>query len=246
MKNYSVFLLAVLCFAAFPYDISAQDFERIDPLRHAKENMHFLNDANGKPFKSTRNFEEEGSPYFASDYINCSIQLLNGKTYYDIPIKFNQLTGEIIFKTSDGQEMQMTNAFQRIELQHEGKKYIFRSGFPAIDKQNDLSVYQLLDSGTAILLKYTTVQYQDKQVYNSPNIVRTYTKRESNYAWTSTQGLVRIPKKEDEWSVFFGNHQTEMNSFIRKEHIKFRKEEDIIKLFQHYNQLLKQVSAKNN
>lgn len=245
MKKYR-FLLAVFCCAVVQNNISAQDFERIDPLRHAKENIHFLNDANGKPFKSIRNFEEEGSPYFSADYVKCNIQLLNGKTYRDIPIKFNQLTGEIIFKTSEGQEMLMTNPFQRIELQHEGKSYVFRSGFPAIDKQNDMSVYQLLDSGTAVLLKYTAVQYQDKQTYNSPNIVRTYTKKESHYAWTSTQGLVRIPKKEDEWPGFFGNHQAEMNSFIQKENIKLRKEEDVIKLFQHYNQLLKQVSAKNN
>lgn len=245
MKKYS-FFLATLCFAFLQYHVSAQDFERIDPLRHAKENIHFLNDANGKPFKSVRNFEEEGSPYFSTDYINCNIQLLNGKTYYGIPIKINQLTGEIIFKKSDGEEMLLSNPFQRIELQHEGKTYVFRSGFPAIDKQNDLSAYQLLDSGTAVLLKYTSVQYQDKQTYNSPNIIRTYSKKENHYAWTPAQGLVRIPKKDDEWVAFFGNHQAEMRGFIRKENMKLKKEEDIIKLFQYYNKLLKQVSANNH
>jgi hypothetical protein len=245
MKNCSIFL-TVLFFSFSQYNISAQDFERIDPLRHAKENIHFLNDANGKPFKSIRNFEEEGSPYFSADYVKANIQLMNGKTYYDIPIRFNQLTGEIVFKTSDGQEMLMSSPFQRIELLHEGKPYVFRSGFPTIDKQNDKSVYQLLDSGTTILLKYTAVQYQDKQTYNSNNIVRTYNKKENHYAWTPTLGLIRVPKKEDEWSGFFGSHQTEINNFIRKENIKLRKEEDMVKLFQYYNQLLKQVSANNN
>ncbi len=245
MKNCSVFL-TVLFFTLLHNNIQAQDFERIDPLRHAKENMHFLNDANGKPFKSVRNFEEEGSPYFSADYVKSNIQLMNGKTYYDIPIKFNQLTGEIVFKTSDGQEMLMSSPFQRIELLYEGKPYVFRSGFPAIDKQNDLSVYQLLDSGTAVLLKYTAIQYQDKQTYNSPNIVRTYTKKETHYAWTPSQGLVRVPKNENEWSGFFGSYQSEMKSFIRKENIKLRKEDDVVRLFQYYNQLLKQVSANNN
>ena len=245
MKNNSIFL-TFLCLTFLQYNILAQDFERIDPLRHAKENIHFLNDANGKPFKSLRNYEEEGSPYFSVDYIKSNIQLVNGRTYYGIPIKFNQLTGEVLFKTSAGEEMLVANPFQRIELQYEGKNYVFRSGFPAIDKQNDLSVYQVLDSGTAVLLKYTTVQYQDKQAYNSPNIIRTYTKKENQYAWIPSQGLVRIPKKEDEWAVFFGNQQTEMNSFIKQENIKLRKEDDIIKLFQYYNRLLKQVSANNN
>ncbi len=244
MKNSTVFLF-VLSMAAAQSQLKAQDFERIDPLRHAKENIHFLNDANGKPFKSVRNFEEEGSPYFSDNYLQCTIQMLNGKTYYNIPIKFNQLTGEVIFKASDGQEMLVVNPFQRIELQHEGKTYIFRSGFPPIDKQTDVSVYQLLDSGTAVLLKYTSVQYQDKQVYNSPNIVRTYNKKENTYAWTPSQGLVRIPKKEEDWAAFFGSLNAEMKSFIKKENVKLKSEEDIIKVFRHYNQLLKQVSAAN-
>lgn len=244
MKNSSVFFI-ILFMAAFQSQAKAQDFERIDPLRHAKENIHFLNDANGRPFKSVRNFEEEGSPYFSENYLQSNIQLRNGKTYHNIPIKFNQLTGEVIFKTSDGQEMLVTNPFQRIELQHEGKTYIFRSGFPPIDKQTDVSVYQLLDSGTAVLLKYTTVLYQDKQVYNSPNIVRTYNKKENNYAWTPSQGLVRVPKKENEWAAFFGSLHTEMKSFIKKENVKLKNEEDIIRIFRHYNQLLKQVSAAN-
>lgn len=232
-----------LCLILLQSHVRAQVFDRIDPLRHTKEAIQFLSDGNGKPFKSVRNFEEEGSPYFSDSYINCSIQLLNGKTYHDIPIKFNQLTGEIIFKTSDGQEMLVVNPFQRIELQHEGRTFIFRSGFPPIDRQNDQSVYQLLDSGTAVFLKYTSIQYQDKQVYNSPNIIRTYNKRETNYVWTPEQGLVKAPKKEEEWAAFFGSLHAEMNAFIRKENVKFKKEEDMIKAFQHYNRLLKQVSA---
>ncbi|MBW0177114.1 hypothetical protein [Sediminibacterium sp.] len=245
MKNLSVFLIS-LCLTLLQHSIAAQDFERIDPLRHAKENINFLSDANGRPFKSLRNFEEEGSPYFSADYIKSHIQMQNGKTYYNIPIKINQLTGEIIFKTSDDREMLVVNPFQRIELQFEGKTYVFRSGFPAIDKQNDMSAYQLLDSGTAILLKYTSVQYQDKQAYNSPNIIRSYSKKENHYIWTSSKGLVRIPKKEEEWAGFFGHHQTEMNNFIRKEHVKLKKEEDIVRMFHYYNQLLKQVSANNH
>lgn len=245
MRNFFLFMVMV-CFTLLQSDVLSQSFERIDPLRHTKENIHFFNDANGKPFKSVRNFEEEGSPYFSADYVKSNVQLLNGKTYYDIPVKLNLLTGEIIFKTADGQEMMLSNPFQRIELQHEGKTYIFRSGFPAIDKQTDLSMYQLLDSGTTLLLKHIAVQYQDKQVYSSPNIVRTYSKKENHYAWTHSKGLVRIPKKEEDWIAFFDSHQSEMNNFIRKENIKLRKEEGIIKIFQYYNQMLKQANANNN
>jgi|GEM_PF-1084336 len=244
MKKNPLFLV-IVGFIFIQANIMAQSFERIDPLRHAKEAIHFLNDANGKPFKSVRGFDEEGSPYFSADYVKSNIQMANGKMYHDIPIKLNQMTGELIFKTADGQEMLVVNPYQRIELQHEGKTYVFRSGFPAIDKQNNMSAYELLDSGTAILLKYTTVQYQDKQAYNSPNIVRTYNKKENHYVWTASQGLTRIPKKEEDWAGFFGHQQAEINKFIRRENIKLKKEQDIIKLFHFYNQLLKQVSVNN-
>ncbi len=110
----SIVFLFTLSMLAVQSQLKAQDFERIDPLRHAKENIHFLNDANGKPFKSVRNFEEEGSPYFSDNYLPSTIQMLNGKTYHNIPVKFNQLTGEVIFKTSDGQEMLVVNPFKEL------------------------------------------------------------------------------------------------------------------------------------
>lgn len=226
--------------------LSAQDFDRIDILRHTKETINFLNDANGKPFKSLRNFEEEGSPFFAPDYIDCDIQMVNGKTYHNIPIKINLLTGEIIFKTSDDQEMLVVNPFQRITFKYEGKHFVFRSGFPSIDKLNDLSVYQLLDSGTTILLKHTSVSYQDKSSYNSTAITRSYNKNETMYAWVPDKGMVRLPKKEEDWNAFFGAQLPEMKRFMRDKNSRLKKEEDVIELFRYYNQLLKQVVANKN
>ena len=237
------FFYSAVCVFCLQYSLPAQGFDRIDPLRFTKENMHFLNDANGRPFKPLRNFDEEGSPYFSDTYIESRIQMVNGKVYHNVPIKFNQLTGEIIFKTAEGAEMMLVTPFQRIELQHNGKTYVFRSGFPPIDKQHEQSLYQVLDSGTTLLLKYTTVTYQDNQPYNLPTITRTYTKKENHYIWKHPRGLLRLPKNESDWFSFFGEHKTEMSNFIMNSHLKLKNEEDLIKAVKYYNQLLQQVSA---
>lgn len=221
----------------------AQSFDRIDPYRHMKENIQFLNDADGRPFKALRGFEEEGSPYFSEDYIESTIQLINGKTYQNIPIKINQLTGEVLFKTADGLEMTISRPFQRIEMKYNGQQHVFRSGFPPVDNQTDLSMYELLDSGTAVFLKYTAVSYNDKQAYNSALTTRVYAKKHTHYAWMPSRGLEKIPKKEEDWGNFFVGYKKEIDAFIRSEKLKMKKEEDMIKVFGFYNRLQQQVNA---
>lgn len=242
MKKYRSFI-CLISILICQQGLSAQAFERIDPYRHMKENIQFMNDANGRPFKALRGFEEEGSPYFLEDYIESTIQMLSGKIYQKIPIKINQLTGEILFRTEDGLEMSMSRPFQRIEVNNNGQQHIFRSGFPPIDQQTDRSLYQLLDSGAAIFLKYTSVTYQDKQAYNSATTTRVYTKKTIHYAWMSGRGLERIPKKEEDWGDFFAGYKKQIDTFIRTEKLKMKKEEDMIKVFAFYNHLQQQVNA---
>ena len=217
----------------------AQGTLTMDPLRHTQETIAFMNDGNGRPFKPARLFEEEGSPFFAEEYIESNIQLLNGKTYQRIPIKINYLTGELLFKMGGGQEMTLIKPFQRIELMREGKKYIFRSGFPSVDKQNELTLYEMLDSGSAVLLKYTSVNFQDKQPYNSVNTIRTYTKKQTYYSYLPSKGLVSLPSEAEELIRLFGKEASIMAEFMQKNKLKGKKETDLIKLFAYYNTIKK-------
>lgn len=236
MKQH-LFLAYVICFVS--YQLAAQSFVGIDPLRHTKEIIQFLNDGNGQPFKPKRGFEEEGSPFFSNDYLESTIQLMNGKSYHCIPVKINYLTGELLFKMEDGQEMSVIKPFQRIEMMREGQKYIFRSGFPPIDKQNEFTLYEMLDSGSAVLLKYTSVKFQDNQPYNGVNIVRTYTKKEVYYSYIPSNGLIALPSESTELVRIFGKDAVIMNDYLQMNKLKTKKEADLIKLFAHYNTLKK-------
>jgi len=232
--------IIILLMAFFSFEkLHSQSFERIDPFRHMKETIQFMSDGNGQPFKPTRGFEEEGSPFFFNEYLESTIQLMNGKSYHRIPVKINYLTGEVLFKTEDGQEMSVIKPFQRIALLKDGQSYIFRSGFPAIDKQNEFTLYEMLDSGAAVLLKYTSVKFQDKQPYNGVNIVRTYTKKEVYYSYIPSKGLIAIPAESAELVRLFGKDAVVMNDYLQMNKLKTKKEADLIKLFAHYNTLKK-------
>ena len=232
-------LLLLCAFSLIGHILAAQGFERIDPFRHMKETIQFMNDGNGQPFKPTRGFEEEGSPFFANEYLESIIQLTNGKSYHRIPVKINYLTGEVLFKAEDGQEMSVIKPFQRIEMMREGQKYIFRSGFPSIDKQNEFTLYEMLDSGAAVLLKYTSVKFQDRQPYNGVNIIRTYTKKEVYYSYMPSNGLIALPAESTELIRLFGKDAVVMNDYLQMHKLKTKKETDLVKLFAHYNSLKK-------
>lgn len=233
----NLLLACAICFVS--HQLAAQGFERIDPLRHTKETIQFMNDGNGRPFKPTRGFEEEGSPFFSNEYLESSIQLMNGKSYHRIPVKINYLTGELLFKTEDGQEMSVIKPFQRVALVKDGQPYVFRSGFPAIDKQTELTLYELIDSGTAVLLKYTSVNFQDKQPYNSVNIIRTYNKKEVYYSYIPSKGLTALPSETEALVRLFEKDAVLMAEFANKHKLKAKKEGDLKKLFAYYNSIKK-------
>lgn len=233
----NLLLTLTICFTS--HLLSAQSFERIDPLRHTKETIQFMNDGNGQPFKPKRGFEEEGSPFFSNEYLESTIQLMNGKSYHRIPVKINYLTGELLFKTEDGQEMSVVKPFQRVALVKDGQSYVFRSGFPSIDKQNELTLYELIDSGAAVLLKYTSVNFQDKQPYNSVGIIRTYTKKEVYYSYIPSKGLTVLPSETDALVRLFEKDAALMAEFANKNKLKAKKESDLKKLFTYYNSIKK-------
>ncbi|MBL0882028.1 MAG: hypothetical protein IBJ16_01545 [Chitinophagaceae bacterium] len=232
-------ILFVYAISLVSHQLSAQNFERIDPFRHMKETIQFMSDGNGQPFKPTRGFEEEGSPFFYNDYLESTIQLMNGKSYHRIPVKINYLTGELLFKTEDGQEMSVIKPFQRVAIKKDEQSYIFRSGFPAIDKQTEFTLYELIDSGAAVLLKYTSVSFQDKQPYNGVNIIRTYHKKEVYYSYIPSKGLLALPSETEALVRLFEKDAILMAEFANKHKLKAKKESDLKKLFAYYNSLKK-------
>lgn len=104
-----------------------------------------------------------GSPFFYHEYSKGSIQLLDGKKYEDLNLKLNLQRQKILVALYDGVEVEITSPISKVTLygKNELKPVIFLSGLPINGKQNERSIYQVLDSGKVMLLKYTKVRLEN-------------------------------------------------------------------------------------
>lgn len=198
------------------------------------------NDGHGIPWKFDFPFAMDGSPFFDTSFCTGSIQLLNGRTYSGLKLKLNLEQQKIIFEVEEGRAYVLSQQTVRIELacKENSKPVVFRSGFAAIEKQNDRSLYQVLDSGKVLLLKFVEIRFTDSKAYNSNDFSRAYRQLPSYYIWMPGKDLMKVPSTENELITLLADQRKALVEVIDKEKLKLRKENDLIKIIAKYNQLL--------
>lgn len=198
------------------------------------------NDGYGIPWSFDFPFLMDGSPFFDTSYCNGAIQLTNGKTYRGLQLKLNLEQQKIIFHTGEGKAFALSQPVARLELSCNDpvKSVVFRSGFGPIDKQNERSLYQVLDSGKVLLLKFVEIRYKDSKAYNSNETTRTYRQLPAYYLWIPGRDLVKVPGDENDLLGLFQDQKKQLTDVILKEKLKVKREADLIKIINTYNRLL--------
>jgi len=182
----------------------------------------------------------DGSPFFDTSYCAGSVQLTNGKTYRGLQLKLNLEQQKIIFHAGEGKAFALSQPVARLELgcNDPAKSVVFRSGFGAIDKQNERSLYQVLDSGKVLLLKFVEIRYKDAKAYNSNETTRTYRQLPVYYLWIPGKDLVKVTGDENDLFDLLKDQRKQLTDVILKDKLKTKKEADLIKIINSYNRLL--------
>lgn len=200
------------------------------------EKDRFMVDANGRLLTSNADLSEEGSPYFSKEFLEGSVTILKGKTYHGLQLKINFYSNEVVFLDSEGNEMVVAQPVERVELNTPKGKKIFRTGYNNFDGHDNAAFYEVLDSGAVSILKYTEVKFSERQPYPNARFIRTYRDRVLYYVAKGAD-LQKAPRTKEEATILFDKNKEQITTFIKKEQIKLKKEEDIIKLFHYGNSI---------
>jgi hypothetical protein len=197
------------------------------------------NDGYGIPWSFDFPFLMDGSPFFDTSFCKGSITLPNGKTYVDLRLKINLEQQKIIFNTTDGKAFALSQPVARLEMScnDQVKPVVFRSGFSAIDKQHSQTLYQVLDSGKVMLLKYVEIRYKDAKAYGSNDMTRSYRQLPTYYLWIPGRDLVKAPADESELLNLLQDKRKQLIETIDRNKLKIKKESDLIRLINSYNRL---------
>ena len=184
------------------------------------------------------------SPDFThpDEYFRANIYLRYGKIYTGVFVKFNLQENLVLYKLPDGSEMSASVAIKRIIFTDTSENWIlyntiFENGFPPIDKQNENTYYEVMDSGKVKLLKYHSVIFTDKKYYGQASMTRIFDQSETYYICLPGGVMKKLEKGKEEFISLFTDKKTELGKYIEQQKLKCRKENDWKKAIAYYNSL---------
>ncbi len=182
-----------------------------------------------------------GSPYFKDEYKYASIRLASGRVMSNIRMKIDLVAHETHFLTANGIEAVLdAGMVKEINFADttggEIQKYKFSTGFPAIDRNTDISFYQVLTEGRCTYLKlYTKKVTEGKNVFNGETI-RDYETYEQYYILNKS-GIKAAGKDKEFYLSELSDKLEAVSAFILANKINCKKPEQVWQLISYYNSL---------
>lgn len=193
----------------------------------------------GRPFVPEASKNIDGSPYLYKDFSKGSLLLDDNKTIVNnLQIKFNVFRGTLTYNDENGIEMVPNNPIRRFTIENNGKISIFQSGFPAIDKWDSNTYYEVLNQGgETFILKKLSKTLISKKEYNSAKVTDSYLDDVKYYVFTKSKELVKFKTDKKSFASYFGDKEVALMDYVRENKISLKTDADLGRLFDYYNSL---------
>lgn len=197
----------------------------------------FLKDVNGVDLRTAAATIDNTEYLFHPNYLKARLFTKEGKLLSDVKYKLLLQDSRLFYFGSDGSDMEVISPIIRVEFDMpNGSVTVFEKGFQPIDNLTDNNFYQVLVEGKAKLLLDTKFVSETKQVYGTGAV--TNTEKLLNYYGVVGNKIVKLTKPEDALKLMDDKYDA-INEFLKKEKIKFKKQSELINLFNYFNQLNK-------
>lgn len=185
---------------------------------------------------SKKEQEVAGSPYAQEHFMNGSVIQNDSIIYKQIPLKYNIYNDQILFKHNDGMEFYLAAPEKFKEIRIAGQRYIYRDFLKGNKKTN--GYYELLEEGKISLLKKELIvlkEAQQAKAYKDPEPARFIMKPTEYYLLKDGNKIFAV--KNEKHLLTLLDHKEELKAFIKKNKLKTRKAEDLIRIISHYNKI---------
>ena len=204
------------------------------------DNQIFIQDVNGRPMIA-KYIGVDGFPYLIKDFKFGWVQIKTGRKFNNVPIKLDLVAQEIIFLSANKEEGVIGGDFVKEvgfnDTTESGiNAYLFRSGFPPIDKFSANQFYQIIADGKISLLKSLVKSIDTRKNELSGEIVMEFSLSEEFFTYQN--GLInRFKRDKNEVLSLFNNQRDKVEAFIKTNKGSFKQEKYLASIFNYYNSL---------
>ena len=204
---------------------NAQEFFRL------KESM-------GMPLRSRSYSDLKGSPYFLDTWNKGIVMQVNGQSFKDVELKYDQLEDELIFKDQQGRELGFAVPVKEFKINYafEGspKSALFRNGFEPFKGSTEKNYYEILYDGPVKLAKKNVKHIEQYREYNSAITTKSVIERVKYYFYT-TNKLTEFKRDVKSIQLAFGEKSTPVLKYIEENKLDLKKDSDLTKVFSFFS-----------
>jgi hypothetical protein len=201
-----------------------------------------LTDISGRTLvKNKYDPDVQGTPFLNPDWDTAKITLSNGMVLSSLFIKLNIESNELYYLDSAHKEMiAMDGLVKKIEFlrfyDRYSIPYVFKTGYPKIDKQNEIFFYQVFTEGKLELLmkNYKSIRIDKKEM--SGEVTKDFIDNSWMYLYANN-AMIEFKKDKSAILLLMKDKEKEINQYLSTNKISFKKTVDLIKLFNYYNSL---------
>jgi hypothetical protein len=215
------------CFVLLSCIVNAQDYG----------GNVFLKDVNGVDIRTAAASIDNANYLFHPNYLRARLFTKEGKLLGDVKYKLLLQDSRLFYLGSDGSDMEVISPIIRVEFDMpNGTVTVFEKGFKPVGNLTENNFYQVLTDGKAKLLLDTKFVTETKQVYGNGAV--TSVEKILNY-YGVIDGKILNLSNADQVLALMADKKDEINAYLKKEKVKFKKQSDMQSLFNYYNQLVK-------
>jgi hypothetical protein len=190
-------------------------------------NVNLTNSRSGSTYEDV-----EGTPYLYGDFVVGKVKLNNGK-YYEGELRYDNYKEHLEFKNVKGEVFQV--------LTPENINLVTLNDVTLVYKSGDSSgkFYRQLVSGGYCLLAEDVAQYKDPKParpYVEASPASFIKKNPEYFLYSDASGLLKLKNKKS-LEGLYPEKSKEIQTFVKKEKIRFTSEEDLTKLVNYLNTL---------
>lgn len=183
----------------------------------------------------------KGTPFFNETYKYATVRMKQGRKLENTRVKLDLVTQELVVEVANGIETNLS-AGMVSELSYADTTasgivfYTFKTGFPAVDKQNEKNFYLVLSEGRCSLVKAIVKKAIERRNEISGEVVKEFESTEQTYLFT--KGEMKVFKKDKDFILsVLADKKAELNQYLTEHATNFRNQEHMIRLLNYYNSL---------
>lgn len=182
----------------------------------------------------------DGSPFYDGDWVKGSLILTSGEEYKNIDIKLDLFKNQLVYfndvysslvvidnKIID--HFSVTNKLNEHETFIKYKTYY-------MGQLTDRFYSLLVEDSIDLVVSYPIILHTYSNASPKDSKIGKFTCRK-RYSYIINHELYNIPKSKYRLLKSFMNIRTQLNFYIRQNHLKLRKQDDLILIFKEINRL---------